>query len=166
MGSDYITISRYCCVYWQTFIIIYWYNITEWIILNLYVLNYETVEEKTSLNSKHSTFFHILINYLHLSFHLPVPYLTPLLANCDKSHWDSELNHVSSLQSADLSNCHDCKHVSSTRCSARHVEQHEGEEVFSVVHTHRHTHGNSGLLYDPVGDFDVYRVSGRMAGRG
>jgi len=29
-----ITISRYCCVYWRTYIIIYWYNTTEWTILN------------------------------------------------------------------------------------------------------------------------------------
>ena len=29
-----ITISRYCCVYWRTFIIIFWYNTTGWIILN------------------------------------------------------------------------------------------------------------------------------------
>ena len=29
-----ITISRYFCVYWRTFIIIYWYNTTGWIILN------------------------------------------------------------------------------------------------------------------------------------
>jgi len=28
-----ITISRYCCVYWRTFIIIYWYNTTGWIVL-------------------------------------------------------------------------------------------------------------------------------------
>ena len=29
-----ITISRYCCVYWRTYIIIYWYNTTGWTILN------------------------------------------------------------------------------------------------------------------------------------
>jgi len=29
-----ITISRYCCVYWRTYIIIYWYNTTGWTIIN------------------------------------------------------------------------------------------------------------------------------------
>jgi len=29
-----ITISRYCCVYWRNYIIIYWYNTTGWTILN------------------------------------------------------------------------------------------------------------------------------------
>ena len=33
-----ITISRYCCVYRRTFIIIYWYNITGWIILHCQVV--------------------------------------------------------------------------------------------------------------------------------
>jgi len=28
-----ITISRYCCAYWRTCIIIYWYNTTGWTIL-------------------------------------------------------------------------------------------------------------------------------------
>jgi len=95
---------------------------------------YETVIEKTSLNSKHSTFFRIFISYLNFSFHLPVSYNTPFHVNCDMSHRDSELHHMSTLQRADLSSCHVCKYIQSTRSSAHHVEQHEGEEVFSIVH--------------------------------
>ena len=33
-----ITISRYCCVYWRTCIIIYWYNTAGWTVLNLWII--------------------------------------------------------------------------------------------------------------------------------
>ena len=34
-----ITISMYCCVYWRTYIIIYWYNTTGWTILKKNILD-------------------------------------------------------------------------------------------------------------------------------
>ena len=55
--------SRYCCVYWRTFIIIYWYHTTGWIIVNLYLTLLVTKSSHYNHRREYVFLFHTVVGH-------------------------------------------------------------------------------------------------------